>query len=606
MEKTKAKSPYSMRNNLAYVLKNMWKCSKGMTAIIFLKAPFVVGSSFLGILLSKQVVEAVASGWSAENLMKTIFLTSFLLLLCGGIVQYLSSQLTRFTMVVDIDYIMKLMWKCIFSDYETMESPSGQTSMSKAKENVGGSNSSSRMVADTLSSFWVNIIGIISYALLLFTLSPWILLTVSATTIACFFFMRVTTVWTFKNKDKWKTDDRKLEYLRVKSKDFSMAKDLRLYGMTGWFRQAFQNTLTSRLFWDKKQQVKGWQMDLVQDSLALIREVIAYGGLIYIMFTEGMPVSDFVLYFGVISGFSNWLFAFISNCDDLLRVHLGVSEIRQFIEYPDITNRSKGEPLPTAPFSITFENVSYRYSGSEKDTIHDLNLTINKGEKLAIVGMNGAGKTTFAKLLCGLYQPTSGRILIDGQPVNSFNRLEYYTLYAAVFQDIFVLPQSILHNLTGQEEENSDMDKVKETLTSSGIGDKIHSLPEGMNTRLIKGINEGAIELSGGEMQKLALARALYKGGQALILDEPTAALDPIAESNIYNQYSNMCRGKTSIFISHRLASTRFCDRILLLEHGAIVEYGSHDQLMELGGKYSEMFEIQSHYYKEEVSDLAR
>jgi ABC-type multidrug transport system fused ATPase/permease subunit len=185
--------------------------------------------------------------------------------------------------------------------------------------------------------------------------------------------------------------------------------------------------------------------------------------------------------------------------------------------------------------------------------------------------------------------------------LNAYNREEYYTLFSAVFQDIFVLPLSIAKNVSASVDNEIDRQKLRDTLAFAGLETKIVSLPDGMDTKLIKSVYDDAVDFSGGEMQKLALARALYKGGKALILDEPTAALDPIAESGIYMEYNRMTAGRTSVFISHRLASTRFCDRIFFLEDGKIIECGSHNELMAQQGKYFEMFEIQSHYYRENI-----
>ncbi|HBN83581.1 MAG TPA: hypothetical protein DDZ89_07015 [Clostridiales bacterium] len=250
---------------------------------------------------------------------------------------------------------------------------------------------------------------------------------------------------------------------------------------------------------------------------------------------------------------------------------------------------------------IVFENVSFRYPESETDTLKNISFTIKAGEKLALVGRNGAGKTTLVKLLCGLYRPTSGDITISGHSIYEYNRDEYYTLLSVVFQDICLIPVSIAKNITLCEQSRINRQRLEKVLRDSGLYDKVMSLPGKENTLLMKSIHEGATDLSGGEKQKLALARAIYKEGNIMILDEPTAALDPIAENELYQKYSELTACATSVFISHRLSSTRFCDRILFLEEGEIVEEGNHEELMYLGGRYANMFDLQSHYYKEAV-----
>ena len=237
-----------------------------------------------------------------------------------------------------------------------------------------------------------------------------------------------------------------------------------------------------------------------------------------------------------------------------------------------------------------------------------MSFRIPAGEKIAIVGLNGAGKTTLVKLICGLYEPTEGEILVNGQPINAYNRLDYYRLYAAVFQDIFLLPLSVADNIAGSK-ENYDAARVSEAIALAGLDEKIGDLPDGVETKLVKSVYDEAVDFSGGELQKLALARALYKmgdsasSGLALVLDEPTAALDPIAESRLYDEYNHMTAGRTAVFISHRLASTRFCDRIFLFADGQIAETGTHEDLIRTGGRYAELYELQSHYYREGAAE---
>ncbi|MFR3483412.1 MAG: ATP-binding cassette domain-containing protein [Clostridia bacterium] len=228
--------------------------------------------------------------------------------------------------------------------------------------------------------------------------------------------------------------------------------------------------------------------------------------------------------------------------------------------------------------------------------------TLHPGEKLAVVGLNGAGKTTLMKLICGFLDPTEGRVLLDGKDIRNFNRADYYTMFSAVFQSFSILAGTIATNVA-QNDVGIDMERVKECIEKAGLRAKIESLPEGYETYLNREVYEGAILLSGGETQRLMLARALYKNAPFIVLDEPTAALDPIAESDMYQKYNEMTSGRSSIYISHRLASTRFCDRIIMIDNAGISEEGTHDELLKLGGKYAGLYEVQSKYYKEGEAD---
>ena len=432
---------------------------------------------------------------------------------------------------------------------------------------------------------------------ILASLSPWILLTVSVTTIGSFLLMRQNSDWAYRNKGRWLGADRRLAYVRDRSVGFSQAKDLRLYGMSGWLRSLFDQALTDRMGWHKKQQQVGFFTDGGQTLIAFVRESISYGGLIWAIYAKGMSAADFVLYFGVIDELSNWLFQLARNLDQLYRSHLGFCEIREFL---DLTpGDPAGEaPLPAAPFSIEFRHVSYRYAGNEEDTIHDLSFVIPTGEKLAIVGLNGAGKTTLVKLICGFYTPSAGSVFIDGTDIRQFGRKAYYKLFSAVFQEIFLLPVSVACNVSALPVEETDREKVQQVLEQAGLWEKIQSLPQGMDTRLIRSVQDDASDLSGGETQKLALARALYKNAQFIILDEPTAALDPLSEFEIYSHFDQIVGDKTAVYISHRLSSCRFCSDILVFDEGRLIQRGSHDQLVaDRLGRYYELWHAQAQYY---------
>lgn len=218
---------------------------------------------------------------------------------------------------------------------------------------------------------------------------------------------------------------------------------------------------------------------------------------------------------------------------------------------------------------------------------------------MAIVGLNGAGKTTLVKLICGFLDPTEGKVTINGEDVRKYNRQDYYKAFSAVFQDFMILPATIAENVA-QTQDGFDMEKVKDCVEKASLKEKIESLPHGYDTYLRREIYDEAVLLSGGETQRLMLARALYKDAPIVVLDEPTAALDPIAESKIYQKYDEMTAGKSSIYISHRLASTRFCDRIIMVDGGIIAEEGTHEELLLKNGKYAEFYQVQSKYYAEE------
>lgn len=286
-----------------------------------------------------------------------------------------------------------------------------------------------------------------------------------------------------------------------------------------------------------------------------------------------------------------------------------INDYRNFVaweEHKETASANEGHitDINLNQFEFKFENVSFKYPGHENYVLKNVNLTINDGTKLAVVGVNGAGKTTFIKLIMKLYEPNEGRILLNGVDIKEYNREEYFKLFSPVFQNVECFAMPIYQNISFAEEENTDMDKVNAVLEQSGLKVKIDSYEKGVHTNLLKIFDKEGIDLSGGEKQRLAMARALYKGGKVVILDEPTAALDALAEDKMYREFEKMIQGKTAVFISHRLGSTRFCDKIAMFEDGTVVEEGTHDELMAKNGKYAYMFQIQSQYYEDKKDSV--
>ena len=306
------------------------------------------------------------------------------------------------------------------------------------------------------------------------------------------------------------------------------------------------------------------------------------------------------MYFSAISQMSGFIGGILGGVSSIREGALQLSDFREFLEIQGDFNHGEGIEKPVGrALSIEFKNVSYKYPKGEKNVIDNVSFKIEAGEKIALVGLNGAGKTTLTMLTGGLILPNEGEILIDGHGLLEYNRDDLISLFSVVPQYYTILPLSIAENIALEEKERIDYDKLNKVIEIAGLTSKIASLSSGVNTPLSKELDLDAVDFSGGEMQRLLLARAVYRGAPILILDEPTAALDPIAEDRMYRRYNEIAANATSVFISHRLASTRFCDRIFLLDGANFAEVGTHDELMELDGKYRELFDIQSKYYRE-------
>lgn len=387
--------------------------------------------------------------------------------------------------------------------------------------------------------------------------------------------------------------------------DVAAGKDIRLYQMQNWL-----NGKNAKIVEDYeriliKEKKRFYLVDLIGQCLQLLRDGGCYLYLIVSIMHGKLSVDEFVLYISMVSGFSIYFLRIVDNLNKLNTFAKQIDPLRDYLESSAV-NESESNKIDQNEIEIELEHVDFIYPQSDKKILNDFSLKIKNKEKIALVGINGAGKTTLVKLLCGLYKPTTGTIQINGINIEELSKGSIFNAITAVFQESYIFPYEIYQNVSLNEMNETDMEKVIECCQKVGLHEKIKSFSKGYETLVGKDLDDSGIQFSGGEKQKLLLARALYQGGDFMILDEPTAQLDAISESELYEDFKDMTYDKTALFISHRLASTRFCDRILFLENGKIIEEGTHDELMQLKGKYQKMFEVQSQYYREENVNEAK
>lgn len=407
----------------------------------------------------------------------------------------------------------------------------------------------------------------------------------------------------YEERDGRNASERRRDYISGNiTRNLSYQKEIRLYGMANPLRQRFSKHIDECLEWQRKHELRGFLVSLTGFITVLLRDGLAYALLIYKALRGEVDAAQFVLYFSAISSLAGLLGGIAWRFQQVKEGSAQISDIREQIEYEGKLNRGAGIELPKKPFSIEFRDVTFKYPTGEKNVLEHVSFKIEAGEKIALVGLNGAGKTTLVKLMCGLLLPDEGEVLLDGHTLYEYNRDEMYSLFGLIPQEYNLLPVSLEKNIACTvNEEEIDRGRLERAVELSGFKEKADSLKMGLKTPLDRTVNDDAVDLSGGEKQRLLLARLIYKAPLCMILDEPTAALDPIAEDRMYRRYNEISKNSTSVFISHRLASTRFCDRIFLLDGANFAEVGTHDELMEKRGKYRKLFDIQAKYYREEA-----
>ena len=555
----------------------------------------------INAFLPKIVIDGITEGAPLQRLLAVTAALAGTLAVLGGLQKYLKQLVYWNKFKMNAWFLRQITRKGLTTDYLNQENEHFRTLQNESFTSCNGNFSFHAQTYDAIVLFFSNLLGFLAFAGILFTLNPLLIVFLCATTLISYLLNRRITKWIEANREEKAGYEHCMQYIVGAADDIRGAKDIRLYRMAAWLDGIYEKNLKGLLGWYRRYTAKLFGISAADSMLAAVREGVTYAFLLYLALSGKITVAEFVLYFNVVAGFSAWLGSMLGQITDMQRLNQSMNRFRSYLEYPEHYLRDQGKPVDDlkTPQKIELRNVSFRYEAEGKDVIRDLSLTLEPGEHLAVVGLNGAGKTTLVKLICGLTEATGGNVLYDGTDVREYNRDMYYQVFGAVFQDYSILPVTIEEIVAENECENVNPERVKTCLEQAGLLDRIEALPEGIRSRYDKAFWDDGINLSGGEIQKLLLARALYRQSPVIILDEPTAALDPVSENRLYEKYDEIMKGKTAVFISHRLASTRFCHRIVLIEDGRILEEGTHEELLAKKGRYFDLFETQAKYYRE-------
>lgn len=600
------KPKYNLWQNTGFMLRTSRKYAKSVFPLCIVLALLSAGKSVAELLIAPAILNKIELSASLGNVVLTIAAFALVLMLLSGLRSYVDTNALFGRIAVRSQGIyLSISRKYAETSYPNLLNTDFLALGEKASAACSANSEASEAIWTTLTDLMTSCIGFVVYLALLTNLNLWLAALVAATTAVSYFASKRINEWGYLHRSEELELTKKIEYADKTATSREFAKDIRMFGLRGWLEDLWGSTMRLYSAFCAKRERKYIWANIIDIVLTFLRNGIAYAFLIGITVKNGLPASQFLLYFAALSGFAQWVVEILDKLSVMHKQSLDISTIREFLDWDEPFDLNGGERIafePNKQYEIRLDDVSFRYPKADKDTLSHINLTVHPGEKLAIVGLNGAGKTTLVKLVCGFLDPTEGRILLNGEDIRKFNRNDYYALFSAVFQEFSVLDVTVKENVA-QCVDGIDETRVWQCIDKAGLTEKIKSLPKGIETHLGRRVFKDGVEFSGGQTQRLMLARALYKNAPILVLDEPTAALDPIAENDIYQKYNEMTHGRTSFFISHRLASTRFCDRIIFVDGGKIAEEGTHDELLKNGGGYAYMFEVQSKYYRSDNQD---
>ncbi len=564
-----------------------------------IKTILQIAQPFIAVFISPLIVEEIVGD---RNLKKLITYAAILILSeailqllvdrCGTVINKHQERLDNYFNILIGKHSMEL-------DFQLTEDKAALDQIEKARTGMSWYSQGAYGVSQAVFSLIGNVVKIAGFVTVLAMHAPLLLAIIGLYVFVNIFVMIKNNKISFASFQKLSKVNRLFGYFGWEIVDVRFGKDIRLYGADNMMINAWQkNTDASNKTWK-------WQGDtqlrygMIERILSVIKGVAAYFYVAFLAITGHFGVATFTQLITAEAGLDSTLNGIVYNVIDLAQKCNYAYEYVLFMNYPAALEKGD-RPIEKKDHEIEFRHVTFAYPGTERKILDDISIKIAPGEHLSIVGLNGAGKTTFIKLLCRLYDPTEGEILVDGVNIKEYDYKQYMEQFAPVFQDFKLFALTLSDNISfDRADTNEEQERIEELIKLVGLETLMERLDKGKETNLFKYFDEEGIEPSGGEQQKIAIARALYKDSPVVILDEPTAALDPVAEYDIYRQFNTLVGGRSAFYISHRLSSCRFCDKIAVFSDGKIAEYGTHEELEKIaGGIYADMFEAQAKYYR--------
>lgn len=588
--------------NLKYVILIAVKDMPSFFIVMILMILFKALDSLWLVSIPKQIIDAVLSETLYNEIFFKLFRVAFIYLILRILATWTNSRYeTKIGLLRTNTFRPLLMRKFMQIKYSALEDAQIRQLVEKAWSSVWSNNWGIEAFLRNMASILCGVLSLGGFIRILGQLNWFLPILLIVSTIWDYYVIHCNEKIRMKYQDESHMYERRIEYINDVMQDPSLGKDIRLFGRGKFFvdRVGMLMDIKKLLLYQQQRDLR--LADICQIIITFTRDFFVYFYLGYMVWFKSESVANFTLYSSVSINFSSILMNIISSTQKMLSNLEYVSSIRKIMESEDECDQGFERELLEGftKTGIIFENVCYRYPNAQVDAVHDFSYKFEPHKCLALVGENGCGKTTIVKLLCGLLTPTSGKILIGNMDVTKVSGWLRYALVGVVFQDInqyaFTLGENVAFN------EDYDEDKVYYALAKTELNSE--EFCHGLDTVLRKDFDSEGVDLSGGQQQALAIARAFYAERQFIIMDEPTAALDPIAEDKIYQQLAELVKKHSILFISHRLSSTRFCQDIIVMKEGKLVQNGNHNELINTQGYYAELFEAQSTYYNKNIEE---